>query len=193
MSAISWELKLATFIPLQFRRKGWLAELSGDREWCGRASCNRVCMYVCGAGKEFKGPAQCTECNFFFVALLLSWSLWLSDSGAQWHFLIGFPSLSPVASTVAQQSLLCILHVHSMHINWHYTLLTSLFYAPVYLISCCCSFLNSSVLLQPSHNCARGNTQRTGWQLALCALRLASDPLLASKAFFRFGSTVVSD
>lgn len=33
MSAISWELKLNTFISFQFRRKVWLTGLSREREW----------------------------------------------------------------------------------------------------------------------------------------------------------------
>ena len=69
------------------------------------ASCNRVCVFVCElGGRGSRGSAPKRFFFFFFVAGFSCWSLWLSDSGAQWHFLIGFPSHPLVASALAQQS-----------------------------------------------------------------------------------------
>ena len=108
MSAISWELSLATFIPLQLRRKGRCVRLSGDKKWSGQWVVTE-CVCLCVSwGEGVQGAAHWRRFFFFFLLLLCcrvsSWSLWLSDSGAQWHFLIGFPSHPLVASALAQQS-----------------------------------------------------------------------------------------
>lgn len=118
-----------------------------------------------GGGRGFKGARQCTEDVFF----LFSWSPWLSDSGAQWHFTIGFPLHPLVASTLAQQSQ---KHNHSSAGVPIDTITTSI-QISLCTVSVClpCHF---SLLLQLSW--ARGNTYRTGRQSTQCARGLASDP-----------------
>lgn len=96
------------FHPSSAQKKGSVCQALWGQKVVWAVSCNRVCVFVCElGGRGSRGSALKTF--FFFFLLLLccrvsSWSLWLSDSGAQWHFLIGFPSHPLVASALAQQS-----------------------------------------------------------------------------------------
>lgn len=93
------------FHPSSAQKKGSVCRAHWGQKVVWGASCNRVCVFVCElGGRGSRGSAPKTFFFSFFVAGFSSWSLWLSDSGAQWHFLIGFPSHPLVASALAQQS-----------------------------------------------------------------------------------------
>lgn len=68
MSAISWELSLATFIPLQLRRKGRCVGLTGDRKWSGERVVTE-CVCLCASwGEGVQGAVH--QRRFFFPSLL---------------------------------------------------------------------------------------------------------------------------
>lgn len=116
-SAISWGLKPSLSSPLNPEKWVWVCQSPWGQGVDSEKNSKRLSMCSFGIG-GFKGPVHCSECT---VSLLCSFSdeaFWLHDSGAWWHFLIGFPSQSMVSIPAQQKQghnhswQACLYNVH---------------------------------------------------------------------------------